>query len=365
MTKRIDLINESGIRKIFDKAATLKNVINFGIGQPDFETPKPVKESMINAINENKTSYTASPGIIGLREKLLSNNKYAESVIVTSGTSAAIFLTYSALLEENDEIIIFDPYFLIYPNLARFLGAKPVIVKTNKDFSIDFNLLEKAITKKTKAIMLNSPSNPTGYVCPKKELLDLAEFAKKHDLWVISDEIYQNFDYEKRFLSFGPFYKKTIVLNGFSKSLAMAGLRIGYALGPKKIIDEMTKLQQYTFVCAPSICQYAAAENLNLDITKNVEIFKKRRDYIYSKLKDHFDVVKPSGAFYFFVKLPNGITGEKFSELCLERKVLVVPGAPFSEKDDHFRISYATNDDNIKKGIDIIIDAINEIKKGK
>jgi aspartate aminotransferase/aminotransferase len=231
MTKRIDSIQASAIRKVFDKAATLKNVINLSIGQPDFVVPEDTKKEMIKAITENKTAYTPSAGIPLLKEKILSkykDQKFAESVIVTSGVSGAIFLTYSALLEEAEEIIVFDPYFVMYPDLAKFLNASPIIVKTNEDFSVNINNLEKAITSKTKAIIINSPNNPTGYVYNEKELKEIAEVAKKNNLWIISDEVYEDFDYDKRFISMGKIYDKTIVMSGYSKNLSLTGLRIGY-----------------------------------------------------------------------------------------------------------------------------------------
>lgn len=361
MTKRIDCIKSSAIRKVFEKAAKLKNVVNLSIGQPDFPVPQKLKESMINAINENKTGYTPSAGIHELQNKLLEKNPWAESVIVTSGVSGGIFLSFSTLLEEGDELIIFDPYFVMYPDLCSFLNAKPVIVKTKKDYSIDFDALEKAITLKAKAILVNSPNNPSGHVCEKDEIEKLIAVAKKHDLWIISDEVYESFDYDYKFTSLGPLYPKSIVLNGFSKNLAMTGLRIGYALGPKKIIDDMVRLQQYSFVCAPSISQHAVIENLDIDISEQVDKFKKRRDLIYDKLKDHFDIVESEGAFYYYIKLPDGITGEEFSEKCIQKSLLVVPGFAFSKQDDHIRISYAASDEDLRKGIDILIEVKNSL----
>jgi aspartate aminotransferase/aminotransferase len=358
MTKRVDCIHSSGIRKVFEKAASIKNIISFGIGQPDFHVPEEIKKSMINSINENKTGYTQSGGIAGLREKILkkyAGKKFAESAIVTSGVSGAIFLSYSALLEKGDELIVFDPYFVMYPDLCSFLGAKPVIVKTNKDFSINIENLKKAVTKKTKAIIINSPNNPTGAVYSRKELEEVVKVARKNKLWIISDEVYEDFDYDNKFTSIGELYDKSIVMSGFSKNFALTGLRVGYAVGPKKVIDDMTKLQQYTFVCAPSIAQHAVNENFNLDIRKNIEKFKKRRDFVYEKLKGHFDVVKPSGAFYFFIRLPKGISGDKFVDKCLKEGLLVVPGSSFSKSNNCFRISYAVGNKQLAKGIEILI----------
>jgi aspartate aminotransferase/aminotransferase len=188
--KRMNYIRASGIRKVFDLAAKIKDPINLSIGQPDFPTPKKVKNNMIKAIKEDKTKYTQTQGIPELRKELLKKVN-TESVMITSGVCGGLLLAFSVLLDKNDELIMFDPYFVIYPDLCEFLGAKSRIVKTKNDFSIDFKALEKAISKKTKAIMLNSPCNPTGYVLSKKEVKKLAKIAKKHNLWVFSDEIYK------------------------------------------------------------------------------------------------------------------------------------------------------------------------------
>jgi len=364
MTKRIDKIHSSGIRKVFAKGAEIKDVISLGIGQPDFPVPAEIKKSLIKSIEENKTGYTLSGGIKELREKILKKYpyKFAEEVLISSGVTGGLFLAYSALLEEEDELIVFDPYFVFYPDMCNFLNAKSVLVKTNKDFSINIKNLKNAISEKTKAIIINSPNNPTGYVYSKEELENIVEVAKENDLWIISDEVYSDFDYEHRFMTLGSLYDKTIVLGGFSKNFALTGLRLGYAVGPKELIEDMIKLQQYTYVCAPSIAQYALAENINLDVKKNVERFRKRRDLVYEKLKDYFDIELPLGAFYVFVRLPKGISGEEFSEKCLEKKLLVIPGNVFSQKDDCFRISYATRDDKLKKGLDVLVEIIREMK---
>lgn len=365
MSKRTNSIEESGIRKIFDKAASIKNVVNLSIGQPDFPVNDAVKEGIIKAIRENKTGYTPSGGIAELRQKILAKYKLENSKemssIVTVGTSGAIFLAYSTLLDEGDEMIIFDPYFVMYPTICRFLGAKSIIVKTNGDYSINFAALEKAITKKTKAIMLNSPCNPSGYVCTSDEIKKLCAIAKKHDLWIISDEVYEHFDYEKRFVSVAGYHKKAVILGGFSKNFALTGLRCGYAVAPLDVINDMVKLQQFTFVCAPSAVQHAVCENFEYDISKQIEMFKKRRDFVYESLRRHYAVVKPTGAFYFLIKLPANISGTKFSDLCLKKGLLVVPGESFGLKDDCFRISYAVSDEVLKKGVEILVEIAKEI----
>ena len=368
MTKRVNTIKASVISKIFDKAAAILDVVNLSIGQPDLPVSDITKQAMIKAIQNDKTGYTPSAGIKSLQEKILlryKGMKFAESVIVTSGVSGGIFLAYASLLEEGDEIIVLSPYFVMYPDLASFMNIKPVIVETNSDFSPNLANIKKAITKKTKAIIINSPNNPTGYVLNKNELQAIAKIAKRNNLWIISDEVYETFDYEKRFETMGKYYDKTIILNGYSKNLALTGLRIGYAVGPKEIIADMIKLQQYTFVCAPSIAQYAVNDSLDLVSTKAmVDRFKKRRDLVYQQLKNVLNISKPAGAFYYFLPLPKNIKAEDFANKCLEYKLLVVPGIAFTKegsKQEYFRISYAVDEKVLKKGLKIIKQVLLEL----
>ena len=365
MTKRIDEIHSSKIRELFQRAAKLENAINFGIGQPDFKVPQQVKNNLIDAINEDKTGYTQTAGITELKEKILekySPNKFAEDVLISSGVTGGIFLSYSAILEEQDELIVFDPYFVMYPDLCNFLNAKAVIVKTNPNFTINTDNLKQAISPKTKAILINSPNNPSGYVYSKEELEQIIEVAKENNLWIISDEVYEDFNYEDKFISTGELYDKTIVLGGFSKNFALTGLRLGYIVGPKEIIEDMTKLQQYTYVCAPSIVQHAVAKNFNLDIKAQIENSKTKKDLIYNLLKNSFEITKPSGAFYMYPKLPEGISATDFSEECLKNNLIIIPGSAFSKSDNYFRISYATSEDKLKQGAQILIKVINEMK---
>lgn len=362
MTKRIDCIKSSAIRKIMDKASQLDNVINFSIGQPDFGVPEYIKNSIKESLNNDQTSYTPSAGITSLRNKI-TNKHNTEDAIVTSGVTAAIFLTYSALLEEGDELIILQPHFVVYPDLCKCLNANPVIVPTTNDFSPDINAIKQAITSKTKAILINHPNNPTGTIYDKQILQEIADLAGKNNLWIISDEVYETFDYENKFHSMKEFYDKCIILNGFSKNFAMTGLRVGYATGPKEVIQDMIKLQQYTFVCAPSIAQHAVDNNFNAE-NKAVQDFKKRRDFIYQELKDSFNTIKPEGAFYYFLQLPEKITGEEFAEKCLEKKLLVVPGEAFSTEKNYIRISYATDFESIKRGVKLLKETLEELKNG-
>jgi aspartate aminotransferase/aminotransferase len=355
-------IDASGIRKIFDLVSSLKDPIDLSIGQPDFDIPEEIKEIGIRAIRDGFNAYTPTQGILPLREaiaeKLKEKNKidaHPEDILVTCGVSGGLFLAFNVLLNDGDEAIVFDPYFVSYKHILNMLGVKIKYVDTYPDFSIDPSRLESEITERTKAIVINTPGNPTGKVYTKRELYQVASIAERQGITVISDEVYESFDYSGEFFSIGSIYRNTLTLSGFSKSYAMTGWRIGYAHGPHEVIQEMAKLQQYTFVCAPSFAQIAAKEAFDYDICDKIEEYKAKRDLIYEGLKEHFDVVKPEGAFYVFPRLREGkISATEFVELAIRKNVLIIPGSVFSEKDTNFRISFAAPDDVLKKGIEAL-----------
>jgi aspartate aminotransferase/aminotransferase len=242
----------------------------------------------------------------------------------------------------------------MYKHLTNLLGGKAVFYNTYPDFKIKKNEIEKVITEKTKIIIVNSPNNPTGRVYSKEELKIIYDISKKYDLFVISDEIYEDFVYDSDFTSFLEFTNNALILKGFSKNFSIPGWRIGFALGPNWLISEMIKLQQYSFVCATSIAQYAVLKNLNLDIKNYINEYKIKRDTIYNSLKDYFEIVKPEGAFYMFPKLPNGISATSFVQKAIENNLLIIPGNVFSEQDTNFRISFANSIENLKKGAEIL-----------
>ena len=256
ISQRSKAVDASGIRKVFDLAAKLKDPINFSIGQPDFDVPEPVKEAAIDAIRAGYNSYTQTQGIPPLRDAI--GNELAEEfgdwpdmVLITSGVSGGLMLAMLATLNPGDEVVFVDPYFVMYKHLARLVGAVPVTVDTYPDFRFPAEKVEKAITPRTKMLILNSPSNPTGMVYQDEELQAAAAIARQHNLLLVSDEIYEALSYDGTCPSPVPHApERTILLRGFSKTYAMTGWRMGYAAGPEAIIQEMTKLQQYTFVCA-------------------------------------------------------------------------------------------------------------------
>ncbi len=358
IANRMKMIDSSGIRKVFDLAAKLENPINLSIGQPDFDVPNKIKEVAIDSIRKGFNSYTVTQGIQELRDAVCEDYRNLhgvefDDILITSGVSGGLTLAFIALVEEGDEVLLTDPYFVMYKHLANLFGGKPVFVDTYPDFAVLAEKLEEKVSPKTKMLVINSPSNPTGRIYSADELRAIAEFARKHDLLVISDEIYDHFIYDQPHETFAKYYEKTLLLNGFSKSSAMTGWRVGYAAGPRKVIESMKTLQQYSFVCAPSFAQKAGIAALNLDISKHIAEYRAKRDLIYEGLKDHFEVEKPGGAFYIFPKAPGG-DGVKFVEKAIGRNLLVIPGNVFSEENTHFRISFAASDDAIKQGVEIL-----------
>ena len=290
-----------------------------------------------------------------IKEKLIREKQFEpEDVFITSGVSGGIFLSFLAILNPGDELIVMDPYFVMYKHLSRLIGAVPRYLDLEDDFSVNIESLKKLVTNKTKMIVLNSPGNPTGAINSAEELKEIAEIADKWGLLVVSDEIYDGFVYEKEYQSIGRFYPNTLILGGFSKEYAMTGWRVGYAAGQSKLINEMLKLQQYTFVCSPSMAQYAAVTALDYDTVEIRKKYAMKRDIIYNGLKDFFDVTKPDGAFYIFPKAPGG-SGVEFVKKAIENNLLIIPGNVFSEHDTHFRISFAASSDTLYKGIDVLV----------
>ena len=362
LSEKIKNIKSSSIRKVFDLAVKNKGeFVNLAIGQPHFEIPDELKKAMVNAVKTGNNKYAPTQGIPELRKKIakklqIENNIQASSdnIIITSGTSGGIFLALSSILNPGNEIIIPDPYFTLYKEVTIFLDGKPVFLDTYPTFKINPEKLKRLITKKTKALIINSPNNPTSIVYSEEELGAIAKIAKKNNLLIISDEIYEKFDYDHKFFSVGSIYKNTITLNGFSKSHAITGWRVGYAHGPSIIIQAMNKLQQYTFVCAPTPAQVALAKSFDVNLDKEYQNYRLKRDELYQKLKNKYQIYKPEGAFYLFVKMPEG--RKHFIDELIKHKLLVVPGEAFSNRNDYFRISFAIEDEALEKGIRILRD---------
>lgn len=358
LAERMSRIDASGIRKAFALAAKLENPINLSIGQPDFDVDDPVKEVAIAAIRSGENSYTQTWGIDALREACSDyyERTYGtrlQNTMITSGVSGGLFLTLLATVNPGDEVLFGDPYFVMYRHLVNLLGGVPKPIDTYPDFKLTASAVEANITPKSKILIVNSPSNPTGVSLTSEELESLARVAEKHDLLVISDEIYEGMHYDGPPASMAGRLENVIILNGFSKIAAMTGWRVGYAAGPEAIIQQMNTLQQYTFVCAPSFAQRAAVKALELDHSAKVREYARRRDLIYDELSENFNVVKPNGAFYIFPEAPGG-NGERFCATAIENNVIIIPGNVFSEKNTHFRISFAASEEKLKEGARIL-----------
>lgn len=352
-TKRFD---SSGIRKVFELARSLKNPINLSIGQPDFDVPAEVRRAAIDAIESGKNGYSPSQGMPVLRDKLQARidaefGHRDRQAFVASGTSGALVMAMMALVNPGDEVILFDPYFVMYVPLLELVAGKAVVIDTYPTFAIDVDRVRAAITPRTKAILLNSPANPTGYVASRSEVQALASLAAEKNVCLISDEIYRPFCYDEPFETPAKYNDQTLVIDGFSKSHAMTGWRVGYAHGPAAIVDTMIKLQQYTFVCAPQPAQWAAATAMDVDVASYIADYRQKRDRFIDGIRDLYEVQRPGGAFYAFPKVPSGTSSEFVARAIADEQLLIIPGNIFSGRDTHFRVSYAASDDTIDRGI--------------
>ncbi len=389
LSNKAKQINASITLEITAKAKELKdagiNVVSFGAGEPDFNTPENIIEAAIKAMREGKTKYTATSGIIQLREAICEKfkrdndlNYIPNQIIVSTGAKQSLANTFLAILNKGDEVIIPIPYWVSYPELVKLSDGVPVCVETLKenDYKYTLDALEKVVTSRTKAILINSPNNPTGSIYTKQELLEIANFAKKHDLLIISDEIYEKLIYDDiKHVSIASVsedaYNRTIVINGLSKSYAMTGWRIGYSACSLEISKLMSSIQSHVTSNINSISQYAAIEALTgpqESIKVMIKEFEKRRNYMIDRLNniEGISYIRPSGAFYIMVcvekfygkKLNENIINSSldFSKSILEEeKVAVIPGIAFG-LDKYIRLSYATS-------MDIIEDGLNRIER--
>lgn len=358
IAERMHKIDASGIRKVFDLAAKMKDPINLSIGQPHFDTPDVIKQALNRAVAEGRNAYSQTQGIAPLLERLQAriDAEFGHSdrkVFITSGTSGGLMLTLSALVNPGDEVIFFDPYFVMYKHLTTLAGGKSVIVNTYPDFRIDLDKVRDAITPRTKVILYNSPCNPTGRVASSEEIEGLAKLAAERDVALLSDDIYRSFVYDKPFESPARWNDQTIVIDGFSKSHSITGWRLGFAHGPEHIIQQMIKLQQYTFVCAPHPVQWAGLSALDCDMTDRVNEYRGKRDFMVRELGDKFEIGDAGGAFYLFVEAPWGTASEFVAE-AIQNNLLIIPGNVFSEHDTHFRISYAAEDSTLERGVEVL-----------
>jgi len=358
IAERMKHIDASGIRKAFDMAKAMKNPINLSIGLPDFDVPRPVKAAAIAAIEEGHNAYTVTQGIPELRGKIqgMVDAQFGHAdrqVLITAGSSGGLLLALSCLVNPGDEVIIFDPYFGMYKHLATLAGGVSVLVDTYPDFRIDAGRVEAALTGRTKCVVVNSPVNPTGNVGTAGEMRALAELCRRKGVALISDEVYRAFCYDRPFATPASWNDDVLVVDGFSKTYGMTGWRLGYAHGPTRLIQEMAKLQQFSFVCAPSMAQYGGLVALDQDLTAQIDAYRRKRDMVVKALSDDFDLALPEGAFYAFPKAPWG-TGSEFVAEAIKHSLLIIPGNVFSQHDTHFRISYAVDDRTLERGLEVL-----------
>ncbi len=346
LNKELEKIDMSPIRRMFDKAASLKEPINLSIGIPHVDANKALKQKICEAIKNGNNAYTPTKGRPELIDAVKAGKK--GDVIITAGAAGALDLALRTVLNPGDEVIVPDPYFVAYTAIPPLCGAKVRLLDTYPDFQIDEAKLKHLVNDKTKVIIINTPHNPTGRVYTPEEIKIVAEIAKENDLLVISDEVYEDYVYEGEHISIGSTYENTITIGSFSKSHAITGWRVGYAIGPEDIINEMCKLQQFTYVCANSAAQAAVAKE---KAEVPVDLYDKNRKILEEELG-----VSSQGAFYAFLPVPKG--DKAFVDAALEKNLLVVPGSAFSQRSSHVRVSFATDTNTLKKGIAIIKEII-------
>ncbi len=373
LSQQVEKAPKSKIRELFDLAAGRSDIISLGIGQPDFKTPKPVIQGTIDALNKNITTYAPTRGVFDLLKLLETkmardNNLHVnaeKNIIMCNGGSNAITLAFATIFNPGDELILSSPNFVSYFYCGSFFGLKIVEIERKSDHSLNIEEMKKAVSKKTKAILINSPNNPTGYALSRKELEEIAEIAIEHDIYLISDEVYENYVYDglkhQSPASLEGMFERTITLNAMSKLYSATGFRLGYVVAKEEIIDLMEKYLQYTIAGTNHAAQYGFIEALKMDKSffgKIHESFTKRRNLVYARLKENgFDVVKPRGAFYIMPSIkPFGMTGSDFSmKIMKEKGVAIVPGNIFgSFSNDRLRMSYATAFDKLEEAMDRI-----------
>src|SRR4051794_9432666 len=355
---RMKHIDASGIRKAFDMAKAMADPINLSIGLPDFDVADPVKAAAVDAIECGFNAYTVTQGIPELRGKIQraidAEFRHADrQALVTSGTSGALLLALCCVVDPGDEVIIFDPYFVMYRHLVTLAGGTSVLVDTYPDFRVDVGKVASSIGPRTKCVLVNSPVNPTGVVSSPDEMRKLAELCKSRNVLLISDEVYRSFCFDGPFATPASWNEDVLVVDGFSKSHGMTGWRLGYAHGPARLVQEMAKLQQFSYVCAPSIVQYSGVVAMDQDLTAQVDVYRRKRDAVVAALADGFDLAYPEGAFYAFPRAPWG-TGTEFVAEAIKRNLLIIPGNVFSRRDTHFRISYAVVYVTLSRGLDLL-----------
>lgn len=383
LSKTIVEIEPSGIRKFFDIVSEMKDAISLGVGEPDFDTPWHIREEGIYSLEKGRTFYTSNAGLKELKVEICKylnrrfdlHYDYNHETIVTIGGSEAIDISLRAMLDPGDEVLIPQPCYVSYLPCVTLAGGKPVIIelKVENQFKLTKEQLLSAITDKTKVLILPFPNNPTGAIMEYEDLKEIAKIVEEKDIFVITDEIYSELTYGKKHVSIAEFpgmKERTILINGFSKSYAMTGWRLGYAVGPENIIEQMVKIHQFAIMCAPTTSQYAAVEALkngDSDVESMRNAYDMRRKYLVNAFNEMgLECFEPYGAFYVFPCIKSlGMTSDEFAtKLLKEEKVAVVPGTAFGNCGEGFlRISYAYSIENLKIAMERIERFVKKIKK--
>lgn len=385
LSEKVVSLKPSGIRKFFDIVNEMDDAISLGVGEPDFDTPWHIRDEGIYSLEKGRTFYTSNAGLKELKEEICQYTKRKQGVtynpdnevLVTVGGSEAIDIGLRAVVNPGDEVLIPQPSFVSYEPCAIMAGAVPVIIelKAENEFRLTAQELEDAITDKTKILVLPFPNNPTGAIMERSDLEAIAEVIRKHDILVMSDEIYAELTYKEKHVSIieiEGMRERTILINGFSKAFAMTGWRLGYACGPKEIIEQMLKLHQFAIMCAPTTSQYAAVEALrngDEDVVEMRTAYNQRRRYLMHAFREMgLECFEPFGAFYVFPCIKEfGMTSEEFANRFLaEEKVAVVPGTAFGDcGEGYLRISYAYSLDNLKLAIGKLAHFVEKLRKEK
>ncbi len=382
LSQTVESIAPSGIRRFFDLASSMDNIISLGVGEPDYTTPWNVREASIHSLERGLTSYTANAGLMELREEIANymeerfQTKYdpADEVIVTVGASEGLDIALRAVVDPGDEVLVVEPCFVSYAPLVSLTGGIPVPVPTSmeNDFQVSVEAIRERLTPNTKAIMLSFPNNPTGAVMGRKELEEIAGLVQEHDLVVFSDEIYAELSYDEEHVStaaLSGMWERTVLISGFSKSFAMTGWRVGYVCAPAPYAKAMLKIHQYAMMCASTMAQYAALEamkNGRQEMEEMIVSYRQRRNYFVESLREAgLQCHSPGGAFYAFPSIrATGMTSEEFAEkLLIEQRVAVVPGHVFGAGGEgHVRCSYAASMSQLEEAVDRIAAFVKNVR---
>ncbi len=366
---RVSQIEISGIRRLFELSANMKNPIDLSLGQADFDVPEAVKQKLYEAVAAGKNRYTPSAGIPEFRnaamERLKQEGISTNSVMAIAGASAGLNLAMLVLADENTDVYIADPYFVAYPQIIKLANSNRVTIDTYPDFRLTPERIRARVDERAKelgakaegrkrVLIYNSPANPTGTTYSETEIKALVKCTQDLKFTVISDEVYDSFCLDQPHLSWLKYDPSAVLVRAFSKTGGMPGWRIGFAAAPLPILTEMIKMQQFTYVCVNAPAQWAVLPLFNHSYSSLLEDYRMRRDFVMKELVPAYQVQKSGGSFYLFVKYPEKMSGDEFIKRCMAKELLVVPGSTFSARDTHFRLSFSASIETLKKGIAIL-----------